>query len=154
MKTNTLALLLGAAFCKEHFIVNESREDQQRVRATSNDNERCLFDLETMYGSGKYDRFCVDYQGTASMGFEWTQDIDDLDKTTKDGTYGLYFINYIKSEVYATIQFVLNRLYKAEISFDLQETQISHTTGFTYYIYENDLCMNIYSEITDFEYIT
>ena len=61
---------------------------------------------------------------------------------------------YYKYDIYSTISFVLNRLFKAELSFDIAETEVKHTTGFKYYIYENDLCMNIVSEVTDFEYIT
>ena len=154
MKTWTLALLVGLTSCKEHFIINESKEDTQRVRASSEQNEKCLFKMPTIGDSNDEDKFCTEYEGSATTGFTWEQDIDDLDKETLDGTYGLNHIIYFKYDIYATISFVLNRLFKAEITFDIQETELSHKTGFTYYIYANDLCMNIKSEITDFEYVT
>jgi hypothetical protein len=153
MKTSTILLLLGSAACKEHFIVNESREDTQRVRA-GNMNEKCLFQMPTIGDSGTEDKFCVEYEGSATTGFKWEQDITDLDKETNDGSYELNHIMYIKYDIYSTISFVLNRLFKAELSFDIVETELKHTTGFKYYIYENDLCMNIVTEITDFEYVT
>ena len=38
------------------------------------------------------------------------------------------------------------------MTFDVQETKIEHTTGFTYYMYENDLCFEVESKINNFEY--
>ena len=149
MKTSTLLLLLGVASCKEQFIVNESKEDIRRVRAGTQ-NERCLFKKPTIDGANDEDKFCVEYEGSATTGFKWEQDITDLDKATNDGSYEINHIVYAKYEVFSTIAFVLNRLFKAELSFDIAETEFEHKTGFKYYIYENDLCMNIVSEITDF----
>lgn len=110
--------------------------------------------MPTIDGSSDEDKFCTEYEGSATMGFTWEQEIEDLDKESKDGLYSLNHIMYFKYDIYATLTFVLNRLFKADISFDISETEMKHTTGFSYFIYENDLCLNIYSEVTDFEYVT
>lgn len=110
--------------------------------------------MPTIDESAEEDKFCVEYEGSATTGFKWEQDITDLDKTTNDGSFEINHIIYAQYQVFATISFVLNRLFKAEISFDITETELEHSTGFKYYIYENDLCMNIKSEITDFQYIS
>lgn len=70
MKTSTLQLLLGVAFCKDHFVINESAEDTRRVGAGTK-NERCLFKKPTIYGSSLEDKFCVEYEGSAMAGFKW-----------------------------------------------------------------------------------
>ena len=154
MKFSTLILFLGVAACKEHFVVQESPKDTRRVRAGTA-NEKCIFKKPTIDDSSDEDKFCVEYEGSATTGFKWEQDINELDKATNDGSYEINHSIYLKFEVMATISFVLNRLFKAELTLDGSGgTEMEHRTGFKYYIYENDLCMNIVSEINDFEYIT
>jgi hypothetical protein len=154
MKTSTLALLLGVSTCKEHFVVHESPEDLRRVHASNDQNEKCLFKLPTIGSSYTEDKFCVEYEGSATTGWRWEQDITDLDKEDKDGEYELNHILYFKYDITSTISFVLNRLFKTEFNLEVEETEVTQTTGFKYYIYENDLCLNIKSQITDFEYVT
>jgi len=36
------------------------------------------------------------------------------------------------------------------MTIELEETELSHTTSVKYWSYENDLCIDIYSSITDF----
>jgi hypothetical protein len=57
----------------------------------------------------------VEYEGSSVAGFKWEQDIVDLDKGTKDGSFEINHIIYAKYEVLSNIAFVLNRLFKAEL---------------------------------------
>jgi hypothetical protein len=36
---------------------------------------------------------------------------------------------------------------------ELEETEVSHTTAMKYWSYENDLCIDIYSQVADFMFI-
>ena len=57
----------------------------------------------------------MEYEGSSVAGFKWEQDIVDLDKGTKDGSFEINHIIYAKYEVLSNIAFVLNRLFKAEL---------------------------------------
>lgn len=92
----------------------------------------------------------MNYQASSSAGFKWTQSLFDYSKTSRRGHASLGIDYYLKADLLAKFSIVLNRLFSQELEIELPTTELKQTFSATYWTYENDLCLDISSSITDF----
>ena len=80
----TSMVLTDGVQSKQHIKVKhvDEPDDHENVKAVTY-KEDCIFEIENE--NGDLDRYCLNYQGSQTLGFEWDQDNLELDKSQQIG---------------------------------------------------------------------
>lgn len=114
------------------------------VKADAQWSSNCLFEFENG------DKFCQEYKSYADLGFMWTQTNQDYDPSIRQGYHNLDLAYYLKFYLANNYVLKLQRLVQTQLDILWPETYFKYVTGVHYNRYSNFMCLEMYSDVTDF----
>lgn len=151
----TLALLGGVSMAKEHYINDEVvvASEHQRVQASSKIIELCFFDDTVDKINDSTNKMCATIGGDLRVGFEWIQNFEAYNKVQQSGKMELSLNFYSKQSLRFDPIIKLDKLFEQQMSLNLNEFYIQHASAINYHIYKTMLCLDVKSEIQEYQVI-